>query len=82
MKTQGRIAMTKSAFLKSIEEAPDNALVLTADCERCRDGDYHQARPEVTTILVDSAGAFTEDLGEDLTPESEHGKRIPCIVII
>lgn len=69
--------MTKREFLKAIESAPDNALVIVP----AHDHSYRQARPEVSTVLVDGAGHFTEDYGEELTPESEHGKRVPAIVI-
>lgn len=72
-----RRVMTKAQFLKVIAEAPDNALVIVPSS----DHSYRQAQPEVTTVLMDGEGHFTEDFDEDLTPESEYGKRIPCIVI-
>lgn len=69
--------MTKKQFLHLLKDAPGDALILVPDSgDRC----YRAASPDVTTVLFNGE-AFTEDLGEDLTPESQFGKRIPVIII-
>lgn len=68
--------LTKAELLRKIESAPDGALIVVpAD-----DHSYREAHVEESTALFDGHG-FSEDYGEDLTPEKEHGKRIPVIVI-
>ena len=67
--------MTKKELIERIKDAPDDALILGPD----HDHNYRGITPDVTTALQDG-NHFTEDFGEDLTPESEHGKRVPVIV--
>lgn len=69
--------MTKAQFLDRIKHAPDNALIVVPS----PDHGYRVAKPDVTSALSDNGKNFTEDFGENLTPESEFGKRIPVIVI-
>ena len=44
------------------------------------DHDYGSAYAAVTTGLQGDH-RWTEDYGEDVTPESEHGKRVPVVVV-
>lgn len=45
------------------------------------DHEYRTAHAEVTTGLRDRSGAWTEDHGEDVTPEATWGKRIPVLLV-
>lgn len=56
--------------------APKDALIVIPGGEH----DYKTATAEVTTALHDGSD-MSEDFGEDLTPESEHGKRINVVLI-
>lgn len=62
---------------KLLENAPDDALVMVpAD-----DHGYREANCQLTTGLMESRNQWTEDFGEDTTPESEYGKRLPILLV-
>lgn len=60
-----------------IENLPDEALVLTPGS----DHSYKKVDAEATTALQESRNEWTEDYGEDTTPEKEYGKRIQVVII-
>jgi len=69
--------LTKLQFLAEVSKMPDNALIVVPSS----DHSYREAHIEESTALFDGKG-FTEDYGEDVTPEAEYGKRIPVIVVM
>lgn len=62
---------------KLIDGKPDDMpLVRPAE-----DHEYRQAYAQVTTALKGRGGAYTEDHGEEVTPEAQWGKRVPVLLI-
>jgi len=72
-----RKPFTVKQLRELIAKAPDNAVVVTSAFDR----GYTFARPELTTALHTGGDGMAEDFGEDTTPESEYGKRIPVLLI-
>jgi hypothetical protein len=69
--------MRKSDILKLLADAPDDAILLVG-------GDDHslrECRLVVGTALQEARNQWTEDHGEDVTPEAEYGKRINAIIV-
>ena len=60
-----------------IENLPDEILVLTLGS----DHSYRKVSAESTTALQEGRNAWTEDYGEEITPEKEYGKRLQVVVI-
>ena len=62
---------------KLLEAAPDDAtVVVPAD-----DHSYREARCELGTGLLEGRNQWSEDYGEDCTPEAEYGKRLPILLV-
>ncbi len=68
--------MTLGQFLKRYANHDPNTVLVTPGS----DHSYDEACVSVTTALNDGH-AWTEDYGEDQTPESEYGRRRNVIVI-
>ena len=68
--------MTKQQLLRLIEQLPDNTPILVP----AYDHGYREPHAEVTTALR-QGGIWTEDWGEESTPEAEYGKREVVVVI-
>jgi hypothetical protein len=62
---------------KLLENAPDDALVMVPG----HDHSYREAHCELTTGLKEGRNQWTEDYGEETTPEAEYGKRLPILLI-
>ena len=60
-----------------IANLPDETLVL----QPASDHSYRMAGAEITTALQEGRNTWSEDYGEDATPENEYGKRINVLVI-
>jgi len=60
-----------------IANLPDATPVLMAGS----DHSYRMADAEVTTALEEDDNEFTEDYGEETTPEKEYGKRTQVVVV-
>ena len=60
-----------------ISELPDDTLVLTPG----GDHSYCPAHALPATALKSSRNQWTEDHGEEITPEKEYGKRVKVLVI-
>ena len=60
-----------------IADAPDSMPVLIPASDHA----YGPASAERTTALKERGGTWTEDHGEDLTPEKTYGKRTNVLVI-
>lgn len=64
--------------LKSLlEGVPEDALVVTPSF----DHSYRDVEAGEATALASHVGSYTEDHGEDITPEAEYGKRIKVFVV-
>lgn len=63
---------------KAIEGLPDDAIVVTP----AFDHSYSEASVSAGTALYDKKTCvFSEDHGEEMTPEAEYGKRIPVLIV-
>ena len=60
-----------------LKKVPDDVLVLVPG----EDHSYRKADANVTTALLEEGGTWTEDYGEDTTPEAEYGKRKKVLVV-
>lgn len=73
--------MTTVKQLKElIANLPDDAQVLVPG----EDHSYRATRVEATTALREGSGRYggwTEDHGEELTPEADYGKRMQVVVV-
>ncbi len=58
-----------------IKDLPDDTQMLCAT----RDYSYRKCKAIVSTVLTDES-EWSEDLGEEVTPESEHGKRVLAVI--
>ena len=68
--------MTVGDLRKLIRDVPDAAPVLCPG----RDHSYREAAAGVTTALC-HGHEWTEDYGEESTPEADYGKRVLVVVI-
>lgn len=68
--------MTVRELLEVLRLAPPDAVLLIPG----GDHGYTMASASVTTALK-SKREWTEDHGEELTPEKEYGKRVAVVVI-
>ena len=70
--------MTVGHLRKLIEKLPDETRVL----QPASDHSYGPVIGEVGTALLDpESRTWTEDFGEDMTPESEYGKRFDVLIL-
>jgi hypothetical protein len=70
--------MTIKQLRDLISTLPDDAKVVTSSF----DHGYREVRFKFGTALRDKAGNWTEDYGEEDTPEAEFGKRVPVLLVI
>lgn len=63
-----------------IADLKDDTIVLTSS----GDHNYRFGYAEVTTVLTEnySYGEYTEDMGEEYTPEAEYGKRVSAVIFV
>ena len=70
--------MTVGDLLSMLRKHPRDAVILVPS----HDHSYRIAGCEAGTALYDDrTGHWTEDCGEDWTPEEAFGKRVPVIII-
>lgn len=69
--------ITAKALRDLVAKAPDDALLVVPGS----DHSYRLASIELTTALQERPRQFTEDHGEDITPEAEYGKRVPILLV-
>jgi hypothetical protein len=72
-----RRPLTVGNLMVFLQGLPKDALVVAP----ASDHSYSKAAVEFSTALDDGDGGLTEDFGEEITPESEHGKRITILLI-
>ena len=60
-----------------IENAPDDAVVVVSG----HDHGYRECSCMMTTALKEDRYSWTEDFGEEKTPEAEYGKRLPVLLV-
>ena len=70
-------ALKVKALRALLADAPDDAVVMVP----AHDHAYRLADVEVTTALQENRYSWTEDHGEEMTPEAEYGRRIPIILV-
>ena len=68
--------MTAKELREILATVPDDTPILMP----APDHSYGETSAEVGTALLDE-GVWTEDYGEETTPESEYGKRLQVIII-
>lgn len=69
--------MNVAQLRELLKELPDNARVVTG----APDHSYREARCEAGTALYDRRSGWSEDYGEEQTPEAEFGKRLPVLIV-
>jgi len=69
--------LTVKALRALLADAPDDAIVMVP----AHDHAYRLADAEVTTALQENRYSWTEDHGEEMTPEAEYGRRIPIVLV-
>lgn len=70
--------MTVGQLRKQLLDISDDAVLLRP----ASDHEYRPATVELTTALFDAEHhCWTEDHGEDATPEKDYGKRVPVVVV-
>ena len=73
-----RNMMTVGDLKKLLADVPDGAALLCP----ASDHEYQTASVDVTTALHDAEHCcWSEDHGEDVTPEADYGKRLPVVVV-
>lgn len=60
-----------------LENAPDDATVVVSG----HDHGYRECSCTMTTALKENWYSWTEDFGEEKTPEAEYGKRLPVLLV-
>jgi hypothetical protein len=68
--------MTLGQFLDKAKDFPREAILVTPGS----DHSYRLAEADSTTALQEGRNEYTEDFGEEDTPEAEYSKRVPVIV--
>ena len=68
---------TVAQLRKILAELPDNAPVLLS----YGDHSYRQPSAFSGTALLDKKHGWSEDCGEQFTPESDYGKRVQALII-
>lgn len=71
--------LTVKKLRSILSEAQEDAVVLISN----NDHGYRYVYAEIGTALAENLnyGEFTEDHGEQYTPEAEFGKRVPAVII-
>lgn len=70
--------ITKRELLKILSKVPDDAVVVVPS----EDHSYRLAEVSRDTALYDrKSRTFSEDFGEDVTPEADYGTRVPVLVV-
>lgn len=71
--------LTVKKLMKFLSEFEEDAVVLIPSDEHM----YRYPYLQYTTALEENSsyGIYTEDHGEEFTPESEYGKRVSAVVI-
>lgn len=69
--------MTVGMLRNLIKDVPDNARILGPDS----DHNYRLVNVVVGTALANPESGWTEDFGEDITPEADFGARRTVLVI-
>lgn len=69
--------LTVRELKEIINELEDNVVVLISD----HDHGYRTANVEASTALEEEKNRYTEDHGEQYTPEADFGKRVPAVLI-
>lgn len=62
---------------KLLENAPDDAPVMVPGY----DHGYREVHCQMTTGLMEGRNQWTEDYGEETTPEAKYGKRLPILLV-
>lgn len=70
--------MKAKDLIELLKTVPPDALIVRS----VSDHDYQPVSAEVSTALDQGDDVLTEDYGEDITPESEYGKRINIVLIV
>jgi len=65
------LSMKIKQLKKLIDGLSDDTEILTSG----RDHSYREPHIEVISALEERGGTWTEDYGEEVTPEAEYGKR-------
>jgi hypothetical protein len=70
--------MTVGDLKKLIQDVPDNVPILVPG----EDHSLREVDPQVGTALKESRYSWTEDFGEEYTPEATCGKRTVALIIV
>lgn len=60
-----------------LENAPDDAVIVVSG----HDHGYTECSCLLTTALKEDRFSWTEDFGEEKTPEATYGKRVPVLLV-
>lgn len=69
--------VTVGDLRRLLENVPDDVPVLTPG----PDHSYFGASARLSSALLEEGGTWTEDYGEETTPEKVYGKRLQAIII-
>lgn len=69
--------MNVGELKKTLENVPDDVPVLTSG----RDHSYREVSALVGSALLEDGGTWTEDYGEEMTPEADFGRRLQAVII-
>ena len=69
--------MNVQALKELLVGVPDDTCVVVGT----PDHSYKYADFEISTGLINNRGVWTEDFGEDQTPELEYGVRVPILIV-
>lgn len=64
-------------LLKVLYGADLDAVVLTPT----HDHGYCEAAVSIGSALEEARGVWTEDHGEEVTPEAQYGRRVPAVIV-
>jgi len=70
--------MTVGELKKLIEKMPDDTPILVPG----DDHSYRAATASNCTALLERRNQWTEDYGEEMTPEKEYGKRVKALIVM
>ena len=60
-----------------LQKAPPNSIVVCSG----PDHSYRPLKAEITTAMHEGDGRYSEDFGQEITPDPEHGNRVDVILI-
>ena len=69
--------MNVKELRKLLENEPDDAVILCP----ASDHNYRIANVSLDTALKDKDGNWTEDYGEEATPQKVYGKRLKVLIV-